>query len=157
MGVTLIAAVAENGCIGKDGKVPWALPEDMKRFKALTMGHIVIMGRKTWESIPEKFRPLPGRTNVVVTRQAEYALPGGVERAASLDEALTAHAAEDVFVIGGGEIYALAMPKATRLEVTRVKQSVEGDAFFPDIDPSEWHILKGVTMQGYDFVTYERI
>jgi dihydrofolate reductase len=155
--VTIIAAVSQNNCIGKDGSLPWHLPEDMKHFKELTMGHPVIMGRKTWESIPEKFRPLPGRLNVVVTRQPDYALPEGVEHAASLDDALTVHTAEDVFVIGGATVYADAMPKADRLEITRVEQTVDGDTFFPEIASTEWREIARQPHEGFAFVTYDRI
>jgi len=155
--ITLIAAISQNNCIGKDGKLPWHLPADMKHFKDLTMGHTVIMGRKTWESIPEKFRPLPGRTNVVVTRQLNYALPEGVEHAASVTEALTGHSGEDVYVIGGAMAYAEALPKADRLEITHIEQTVEGDAFFPEINLADWKEINRESHEGFAFVTYERI
>src|SRR5262245_23206269 len=115
--VTIVAAVARNGCIGKDGDLPWRIPEDMRRYRAITMGKVVVMGRKTWESIPAKFRPLPGRTNVVVTRQADYPLPDGVERHASLTAALAAHAEDEVVVNGGADIYAQAMDRADALDI----------------------------------------
>lgn len=153
---TLIAAVAENGCIGKDGTLPWRIPEDLKRFKELTTGHAVVMGRKTWESIPEAFRPLPGRRNVVVTRRADYPLPDGVLRAASLEEAV-ASAGNDAFVIGGAEIYRAAMPLARRLEITHVRRTVDGDAFFPPIDPAVWKESGRDDRDGFSFVTYERV
>jgi dihydrofolate reductase len=155
--VTIVAAVARNGCIGKDGALPWRIPEDLKRYRAITMGKVVVMGRKTWESIPEKFRPLPGRTNVVVTRQADYPLPAGVERRASLDDALAAHAGAEVVINGGAEIYAQAMATADALDVTHVHRDVEGDAFFPPIDPARWRPTWREDHDGFSFVTYERV
>ena len=98
--VTVVAAVAANGCIGKDGGLPWRIPEDMQRYRRITMGKVVVMGRKTWESIPEKFRPLPGRTNVVVTRHSDYPLQPGVERVGSLEVALAAYHMEEVLDVG---------------------------------------------------------
>ena len=153
---SIIAAIAENGCIGKDGTLPWHLPEDLKRFKELTMGHPVIMGRKTWESLPERFRPLPGRTNVVVTRQADYPLPEGVERVASIEDALAEHA-EDAFIIGGAQLYRDAMPLVDTLHITHVHATVDGDAFFPDIDAAVWRETEKEPREGFDFVTYHRI
>jgi dihydrofolate reductase len=156
MPLTLIAALSRNNCIGKGGEIPWRLPEDQKRFKELTMGHVVVMGRKTWESIPEKFRPLPGRKNVVLTRQADYALPDGVERFAALEDALEAHPYESVFIIGGTELYAQGLPLADRLELTRVDVDVDGDAFFPVFSPDEWTEVAREPKEGYTFATYER-
>jgi dihydrofolate reductase len=125
--VTLVAAVAKDGAIGRDNALLWRLPEDMARFKALTMGKPVVMGRKTWDSIPARFRPLPGRRNLVVSRSATE-LPGA-EVFASLDAALAACATEpEVCVIGGGEIYALALPRADKLALTEV------DVVYPDAD-----------------------
>ena len=155
--VTIVAAVARNGCIGKDGDLPWRIPEDMRRYRAITMGKVVVMGRKTWESIPTKFRPLPGRTNVVVTRQTDYPLPDGVERHASLMAALAAHTAEDVVVNGGAEIYAQAMDRADALDITHVDRDVDGDAFFPAIDPARWRPTWREDHAGYAFVTYARV
>src|ERR1043165_1480465 len=122
--VTIVAAVAANGCIGKDGGLPWRIPEDMKRYRAITMGKVVVMGRKTWESIPEKFRPLVGRVNVVLTRRPDYPLPAGVERFESLETALAAHAADEVVINGGGTIYAEAMARADVLDLTHVDRDV---------------------------------
>jgi dihydrofolate reductase len=157
MSLTLIAAVANNGCIGKDGRLPWRIPEDLKRFKTFTTGHIVLMGRKTWESIPEKFRPLPGRTNIVLTRNPEYDLPPDVERFADLEKALAAHQfEEDVFVIGGADLYAQTMNAADRLLITEVDQAIEGDAFFPKIDPEQWMETEREAHDGFAFVTYHR-
>ncbi len=154
--VTLVAAVARNGCIGRDGGLPWRIPEDLQRYRRITMGKVVVMGRKTWESIPAKFRPLPGRTNVVVSHQADYPLPDGVERAASLEAALAAHASDDVIVNGGGEIYARAMPCADALDITHVDRDVDGDTFFPTIDPAVWRVTWREDHDGFAFVTYRR-
>ena len=156
--ITLIAAIGRGGCIGKGGKIPWHLPEDLKRFRDLTMGKTVVMGRKTWESLPERFRPLPGRTNVVVTRNASYVVPDGVEAHGSLDAALDAHAGEDeVMVIGGADIYAQALPRAGRLQLTLVDQEVaDCDATFPAIDHEEWKVRTGEDREGCSFATYER-
>lgn len=135
--IVLIAAVGENDVIGADGDMPWKLSTDLKRFKRLTLGHPVVMGRKTFESIG---RPLPGRRNIVVTRDAGWAHEG-VVRATSLDEAfaLAGETAGDaVMVIGGGTIYAAALPLADRLEITRVHAAPAGDTLFPKIDPQEW-------------------
>lgn len=125
--ITLVAAVARDGAIGRDNALLWHLPEDLARFKALTLGKPVVMGRKTWDSIPTKFRPLPGRRNLVVSRSVSE-LPGA-EVFASLDAALAACAAEpEVCIIGGAEIYALALPRADRLALTEV------DVVYPDAD-----------------------
>jgi len=129
--VALVAAIARGGVIGRDGGVPWHIPEDVARFKALTTGHAVVMGRKTWESLPERFRPLPDRRNVVVTRNGEWSAPGA-EHAGSVEEALAAlRGVERIFVIGGAEIYAAALPFADELVLTEVDLDVEGDTFFP--------------------------
>jgi dihydrofolate reductase len=154
--VTIVAAVARNGCIGKDGALPWRIPEDLKRYRAITMGKVIVMGRKTWESIPEKFRPLPGRTNVVVTRQDDYPLPAGVERMPSLDAALAAHAGADVVINGGGLLYAEAMPRADALDLTHVHRDVVGDTFFPPIDPALWRETWREDHDEFSFVTYVR-
>ena len=132
MKVSLVAAVARNGVIGLGGRVPWHLPEDMRRFRELTIGHAVVMGRKTWDSLPDRFRPLPDRRNVVVTRKAGWRA-AGAERAGSLEDALALLEGEDVvYVVGGAEIYAEALPFADELLLTEVDLDVEGDAFFTD-------------------------
>ena len=134
MTLVLLAAVAANGVIGRDGGLPWHLPADLKRFKALTMGHPVIMGRRTCESIG---RPLPGRRNIVLTRSGK-ALPAGFEHHAGLDEALAACGqAEAPCVIGGAALYELALPRASRLELTEVHAEVDGDVRFPGFDRGE--------------------
>jgi dihydrofolate reductase len=133
--LSLIAAVAANGVIGRGGALPWHLPEDLKRFKALTLGHHIVMGRKTYESIG---RLLPGRTTVIVTRQRDYAAPGAVV-AASIEDAITRCTGDDeVFVIGGAQIYQAALPIADRLYLTEVMADVEGDTHFPAFDRRQW-------------------
>lgn len=138
MRVTLIAAVARGRVLGLEGKIPWRLPADLRRFKERTMGHHLALGRRTWESIG---RALPGRTMVVVTRRPDYPVPEGVHVAGSLEAALkrAEGAGEtEVFVAGGGEIYRQALPRADRLDLTEVDLEVEGDTFFPEIDEGEW-------------------
>jgi dihydrofolate reductase len=153
----LVAAVGRSGCIGKGGALPWRLPEDLKRFKAITIGHAVIMGRKTHESIG---RALPGRRNIVVTRGTP-ALPEGVERAPSLEAAIDLARTTDPepMVIGGGEIYREAMPLATHLHLTRVDLDVEGcDAFFPEVDEAAFQIASSEAGEtpGVTFLLYRR-
>ena len=136
--VSLIVAVSENGVIGRDGRLPWKLPADMARFKALTMGHPVIMGRKTHESIG---RPLPGRRNIVVSSRPEFA-PAGVEVAPSWRAALErVHGETEVFVIGGGALYREAFPDATRLYLTLVEGQVPGDVFFEIPPAGQWRLV----------------
>jgi dihydrofolate reductase len=142
--VSLIAAVAENGVIGREGALPWRMSADLQRFKWLTMGHPIVMGRRTWESLG---RPLPGRTSIVVTRQAGFRPPWSEVRVVhTLDDAIAAAAMApggdaEMFVIGGGELYAASMPRADRLYLTRVLATVEGDARFPDYDAGEWRLI----------------
>lgn len=134
--IVLIAAVAQNRAIGKDNQLLWHIPEDMAHFRTLTSGKTVIMGRKTWESLPPRFRPLPGRRNIVISRQANYAAPGA-ELAGSLEAAYALLGADEIAcVIGGEQIYQLAMDKADRLEITHVELAPEADAWFPEIDAS---------------------
>lgn len=154
--LNLIAALARNRVIGRGNAMPWHLPEDLKRFKALTLGHPVIMGRKTFESIG---RPLPGRDNIVVSRAGFTA--AGIRPARSLEEAIDVAGGRPAFVIGGGEIYRLALPHATRLHLTEIDAEPEGDAWFPEFDRTEW--VESVREPGppgsslpFEFVTYER-
>ena len=160
MQLGLIYARARNGVIGKDNRMPWHLPEDMAHFKQVTMGCPVIMGRKTWDSLPPKFRPLPGRRNIVVTRQADWQA-AGAERAASLAEALKRCVeAERTWVVGGAEIYAQAEPLATVAEVTELEQDFEGDAFAPELGTG-WHEARrerhvSTTGLAYSFVSYRK-
>ncbi|MFB2554640.1 dihydrofolate reductase [Herbiconiux liangxiaofengii] len=139
MTVSLIWAEAHGGVIGEAGSIPWHLPEDLAHFRELTAGATVVMGRKTWDSLPERFRPLPGRRNVVVTRQADWAAEGA-ERAGSVQDAVTASGGDgrDTWVIGGGEIYRQALPQADRLEITEVDLAVAGDTRAPLFDGAEW-------------------
>ncbi|KKW42909.1 MAG: Dihydrofolate reductase [Candidatus Magasanikbacteria bacterium GW2011_GWA2_56_11] len=157
MPLSLIAAVSDNNCIGKKGRLPWHIPEDMQHFRDLTLGKPVLMGRKTWESIPDKFRPLPQRTNMVITRQADYPAPGGVERYAAIDEAIAAHPDEEIMIIGGADIYRQTIDRADRLYITHVHQIVDGDAFFPEINPQQWEPTERESRGNFEFVTYARI
>jgi dihydrofolate reductase len=132
--VALIWAEAHGGVIGQGGGIPWHLPEDLAHFRELTRGSTVVMGRKTWDSLPERFRPLPGRTNVVVTRQADWHVEG-TSTAGSLEAALDEHEVDGrtVWVIGGGEIYRRALPRADRIELTEVDLALEGDTRAPEV------------------------
>ena len=164
MKVSIIAALSTNGIIGRDNQVPWRQSTDMKRYKALTMGHHLITGRKTFESVG---RPLPGRTTVVVTRQPGYQ-PEGVVVVNSLDEALRIAAAagdDEAFINGGAEVYAQALHRADRMHLTRVHAEVEGDTYFPEFDDvSEWRLVDSEHFEAdekneypYSFLTYERV
>jgi dihydrofolate reductase len=154
--IVIIAAIARNRVIGKDNRLLWNIPADMAHFKALTSGHTVVMGRKTWESLPPRFRPLPGRRNIVITRQADYTAPGA-EVTGSLENALKlASTATTVFVIGGEQIYRQAMALADRLEITEVDLEPEGDAWFPEIAAVDWEKVAKVEGAGFAFVTYLR-
>ncbi len=144
--ISMIAAVAENRVIGKDNDLIWRLPRDTRFFMETTKGHHVLTGRRNYESIPEKFRPLKNRTNIVVTNQRPYKAPGA-EVVYNLDQGirLAEHNGEtELFVIGGGQIYSQALPKANRLYITEVKAKFEGDAYFPEIDDSEWRDISRV-------------
>ena len=160
MPLALIAAVAANGVIGDGNRLPWRLPEDLKHFRALTTGHAVIMGRKTWESLPG---PLPGRQNIVVTRDARYAAPGA-ETAPTLSAALAlVRLPPPAFCIGGGELYRAALPLAAMLFLTEIDRDFDGDVTFPLFDPEAWpetrreaHRGEGPDTLGYSFVTRER-
>ena len=155
--IYLVAAVAANGVIGRDGQLPWHLPEDLKHFKTLTLGHPVIMGRRTWESIR---KPLPGRDNIVVTRQAGYAAPGAAV-ASSLEAALALCAGESVvFVIGGHDLFAESLPVAAGLVLTEIRRDYEGDVRFPAYDRSRWKATQRESHTAadgtkFDFVLYE--
>jgi len=158
--VSLIVAMARNRVIGRDGRLPWRLPADQQRFKALTMGHHIIMGRKTWESIG---RALPGRTSVVVTRNKAYAAAGAAV-VGSLAEALTlARGDPEAFVIGGGELYGEALPLAKRIYLTELEDDYPGDAFFPPLAQAEWRAVQREehpaqsAEPGWNFVVYERV
>jgi dihydrofolate reductase len=164
--LAIIVAVAENGVIGRNNALPWHLPEDLQYFKRVTMGKPIVMGRKTFESIG---RPLPGRTNIVITRQRDFSAEG-VKVVSNLDAALELaeavaliDGADELMVIGGAEIYGVAMPRATRLYLTRVHAAVDGDAYLPEIDWSAWHEVSRQSWPAtaanpypYSFVVFER-
>lgn len=156
----LILARAANGVIGKDNALPWHLPEDMAHFKRTTLGHPVIMGRKTWDSLPAKFRPLPGRLNIVVTRDAQWQAEGA-SRAGSLSEAMAlCPEGSDAWVIGGAQIYAAALPLAETAVVTEIARDFEGDAFAPTFGPDWTTTARETHTAGnglpFAFVTYTR-
>ena len=164
MRLALIAAVARNGCIGKDNALPFRLPEDQQHFRRVTMGCPVIMGRKTWESLPARFRPLPGRRNIVVTRNPAWRAEGA-EAVHSIDAALALSAGADkAFVIGGGELYAATLPRADELVLTEVDRDFDGDATFPawnrrlfrEEERARHHAAPPNDFD-YAFVTYRRI
>ncbi len=152
--LALIVAMADNRVIGRNGTLPWHLPEDLKRFKALTMGHAILMGRATHESIG---KALPGRRNIVISRTPGASFQG-CEVAASLDDALSLARTTDAqpFVIGGAQLYAAALSAVTHLFVTHVDGEVGGDTFFPVVDWAEWREVRREQRQGYRFVDYER-
>ena len=161
MRISLVAAVARNGVIGRDGGLPWRIPEDARRFREVTMGHPVVMGRKTWDSLPERFRPLPGRRNVVVTRNPDWSADGA-ERTGSLEDALRLlGGSSEVFVIGGAEIYRQSLMLADRLLLTEIDDEVEGNAYFPDWERASFAETgreEHVTESGmpFAFVAYAR-
>lgn len=152
MKIILIAAVSKNNVIGENDRIPWNYPEDLKRFKKLTMGHPIIVGRKTYESIG---RTLPGRQNIILTRNEDYKIEGA-DVCHSLDEAFEKSEGEKVFVIGGQSVYEKSMPVADQLEITRVHKEVDGDVFFPEIDHDKWVETKREDKDEYSFVTYIR-
>ena len=160
MQLNMIFARAANGVIGNNNALPWHLPEDMVHFKRLTSGCPVIMGRKTWDSLPPRFRPLPGRNNIVITRQLAWQAPGA-QTASSLPEAVAlCEASQQVWIIGGAQIYAQAEALARRIEVTEIAQDFEGDAFAPVLG-TQWHEIARedhVSINGlkYSFITYTK-
>ena len=163
--VSAIAALSRNKVIGKNNDLPWRLPDDMKFFMETTKGHHVIMGRKNYDSLHEKFKPLPNRTNIVITRQKEFRAPGcivlhDVEAGLKIAEK---NAEPECFIIGGAEIYKLAMPFTTRLYLTEIHAEIEGDTYFPDIDQEAWIEISrkhhGVDTRhafAFDIVVYDR-
>jgi len=154
MPVTLLAAVARNGVIGVDGGLPWHLPDELALFKELTLGHVLVMGRRTFESVG---RPLPGRTTVVVTRRPDWEAEG-VLRAGSVNEALALarEVDDEVFVVGGAQVYAEALPATDRLALTLVDAEPEGDTVFPEVDWSQWRETARLAGEGWTRVVYER-
>jgi dihydrofolate reductase len=163
MRITLIAAMAENRVIGRDNALPWHLPADLARFKQRTEGHVVIMGRRTFESLG---RPLPNRRSIVITRKHDYH-PPGAELARSLEEALERARESDeqeVFILGGAQIYALALPEADRMELTIVHAEIVGDTFFPECDLEAWTLIEEERHEAnerhahaFSFRIYERL
>ena len=159
--ISIIVAVAENGAIGSGNRLPWHLPDDLKRFKALSLGKPVVMGRRTFESIG---RPLPGRTNIVISRQGGLAIDG-VRVVHSLDEALAAAGSvPEVVVIGGAQIFRQVLPRTDTIHLTRVHARVAGDVFFPELDPAQWreaavehHAADERHQYAFSFVTLQRI
>ncbi len=161
MNLTLIAAISENRVIGRDNDLAWHLPDDLKRFKELTRGHHVIMGRKTYESMG---RPLPKRTNIVITTQKDYQAPGCIV-VHTLKEAIQkAENDSQPFIIGGGNIYAQALPLADTMELTEIHAHVEGDTYFPEVDTRQWQVIFKESHPAddkheyaFDFLTYQRV
>ena len=161
MPINLIFARARNGVIGKDNQLPWHLPEDLAHFKRTTLGQPVIMGRKTWDSLPPKFRPLPGRTNLVVTRQADWQAAGATVAHSLAQAQALCDPSQEVWVIGGAEIYAQALPYARKAVITEIDLTVDGgDAFAPQFGPQWQETAREdhVSAQGlpYRFITLER-
>lgn len=157
MRISLIAAVSENNVIGDHGRIPWDLPEDLQHFRTITLGKPIIMGRKTYESIGH---PLPKRQNIVITRQKDF-IAEGCEVVGSLEDALQVAGkdSEEVFVIGGGEIYREAFPKADRVYLTRVHATIEGDAYFPEFHPEHWQEVSRERHEGepaWTYLVYEK-
>jgi len=165
MTISLIAALTKNHVIGKNNDLPWHLPDDMKYFMNTTKAHHVIMGRKNYESIPEKFRPLPNRTNIVVTRQKDFYAPACIV-INTLEEgiAIARTAGEkELFIIGGAEIYSLGIPWADQLYLTEIDITLDGDTYFPSFDKNEWHELSRTHHEAdarhayaFDFVVYKK-
>jgi dihydrofolate reductase len=152
----LIAAVAQNNCIGIKNGLPWHLPEDLKHFKKITDGQTVLMGKNTWRSLPEKFRPLPNRKNIVLSYEKIEGLPAGVLGYTNLDAALRDHRNEDIYVMGGGMMYQQTIALADTLYITEVHKTVDGDVFFPKIDKNIWQEVEREDHGEYAFVVYKR-
>ena len=157
--IAMIVAMGENHVIGKDNQMPWHLPNDLKWFKQVTGGHSIVMGRKTFESIG---KPLPNRQNIILTRQSDYQ-PAGTTTVSSIKEALQLAQEEDLFVIGGANVYQQFLPYADRLYITKIHETFEGDAYFPDFDQKDWKMIKKRAGQmdeknkfAHDFYIYQR-
>ncbi len=152
--IIVIVAVSENNVIGKNGKIPWHIEEDLQRFKKLTMNHPVIMGRKTFESLPVK--PLKNRINIVLTRQKDFK-PDSVIIKESLEDAINyCKDQEKIFIIGGQSVYEEGIKIADTLELTKVKGNYDGDAFFPQLESNQWSLVNRQDRNGYSFLTYKR-
>ena len=164
--VSAIAALSKNRVIGKNNDLPWRLPDDMRFFMETTKGHHVVMGRKNYDSLHEKYKPLPQRTNIVITRQKDLKAPGCIVLH-SVEPALEIarkNGEKECFIIGGSEIYQLAMPYTTRLYMTEIDAVISGDTFFPEVDPSDWkeisrahHPADQRHAYAFDIVVYDRI
>jgi dihydrofolate reductase len=152
----IIAAVAENGVIGKDGEIPWHIPEDLQHFKGKTTGHTVVMGRKTFESLPDSFKPLPDRQNIVLTRSEFSPENESVTVANSLDGAWNKASNEKVFVIGGAGVYEQTLEEADKMILTEIHEEYAGDTFFPNFSEENWIEKERREKDGFDFVTYEK-
>lgn len=160
MSLIIIAAVADNNVIGKDNKLPWHLPEDLRHFRKITQGHTVVMGRKTYESIVNRLKkPLPNRKNVVISRKIDYSVPNGVEIFSSIDEFLSKlnSKKEDIYIIGGASLYKQTLPLAEFMEITHIHEKPSGDAYFPEVDWSRWKVIKREDNKKFSFVTYQKI
>jgi len=158
MNITLIAAISENNVIGKDGQIPWRIREDMVRFKELTINHPVIIGRKTYESLPQKFRPLPQRENIILSRNLRS--NEDVHIARSVEEVLVLIDDRESYVIGGAEVYKAFLPLAHRMEITKVHENFDGDAYFPIIKWNEWlqiHEKRNKSASGIDYSFFSYI
>ena len=157
MSISVIAAVAENLCIGKNNRLPWNIPEDLKHFKEMTLGKVVVMGQNTFESILGYIgKPLPNRTNVVLTFDESYHAPEGVKIFNSIDKVLAAFFNDDIFFAGGASIYKQTIDLADTLYITHVHQVVDGDVFFPEIDKNKWRETEREDHDGFSFVTYNK-
>jgi len=155
--ISIIVAIAKNNVIGKSNELPWYIPEDLKHFKKITEGKTVLMGRKTFESIVARLgKPLPNRQNVVVTKDPEFSPPPDVHVFGDLDRALGAFKDKDLFIIGGASIYKQTIDKSDKLYITEVDQTIDGDAFFPEIDLNKWKEASRDPHEGFSFVTYKR-
>lgn len=158
MPIAIIAAVAKNNVIGKSNTLPWYIPEDLKRFRALTIGKTVLMGRKTFESIIKKIgAPLPKRKNVIITKKRNYQAPKGVVIFYDLKKALEALKNEEVFIIGGAQIYQQTIDLAETLYITHIDKEIEGDVFFPEIDLSIWKKITEDKREGFSFALYKKV
>ena len=162
--ISIIVATAENGVIGKDNQLLWRLSADLKQFRILTTGHSIIMGRKTFESIG---KPLPNRTNIVISRQSNYDFPEGILKANSLEKAIemaqNAAGSEEIFIIGGGNVYKQALDITDKIYLTEVKANIEGDAFFPELNEKDWKEISRISHAkdekneyDFDFVELEK-
>ncbi len=151
--LTIICALAKNRVIGKDNRLIWHIPEDLKRFKSLTMGHPIVMGRKTFESLPGV---LPGRTHYILTGNKNYEAPDGVVCCHSVPDLLAQLADRDAFVIGGASVYRTLLPYAQAMELTEIEKDYEGDAYFPEFSKEEWKETTSEAHDGYRFVRYEK-